>query len=672
MVRPLHGTKPKRARKRPTRPRECSYLASTSAAPTCRGALHHDQRDKMRTKPLSFRNASVFRLRALTLNAAQAIARGLPPGQWRILGNGPVLLALGLLVAASMASARARADATEAVLHWLAAKGHNAPCSARPALSDDAGFALSAACNYEEAYACVDGHCLPTGGEGEACRPHHCGLLPDGSGFCSPLLCNPGFSCVGGACEARGFEDEACLDAAEAEAIGSECWKGHLVCDGGVCVDGKGRRGMPCLSPAEDPRLYKTLCEGDLGCVDGLCRPVGGWHQPCTTEALVYSTLEDFVPPSLTPPAACDDPSLWCQDGECREVGGHNEPCHPDRGCNGEKYFCVDARQGDPASARCRFASGEPYAPCASGAEAEQLGGFECVDGFECSLGVCHPMEHRPIEHDLWSSAWLAAWASKAAYCGNADAEARLRYADLTRRTFFSTDWDTQAVLADNQDLIVLSVRGSQEPADWFVDVGTRQIRPPWDGDDDYGVHHGFAEAAYGLYEDVLRELRRSLAESQRPIWVVGHSLGGAIAQLVATQLVRDGLVPEQIITFGAPQVGDDDWVDHYADVGLTQRTSLWVNDRDVIARYPTVASPLGYAVRHINLFAGLEDYEPVDAVHHMTDGGHTEHGEDRIGIGYSTSDHSMCEYIAQLEGRLPRWVSRHYGGTPECDCPDP
>ena len=45
---------------------------------------------------------------------------------------------------------------------------------------------------------------------------------------------------------------------------------------------------------------------------------------------------------------------------------------------------------------------------------------------------------------------------------------------------------------------------------------------------------------------------------NDRPLWVTGHSLGGALALLAAWRLQRNFITVHEIVTFGAPMIGNE------------------------------------------------------------------------------------------------------------------
>ena len=52
--------------------------------------------------------------------------------------------------------------------------------------------------------------------------------------------------------------------------------------------------------------------------------------------------------------------------------------------------------------------------------------------------------------------------------------------------------------------------------------------------------------------------MTEAVETADRPLWVTGHSLGGALALLAAWRLQRSFLTVHEIVTFGAPMIGND------------------------------------------------------------------------------------------------------------------
>lgn len=91
----------------------------------------------------------------------------------------------------------------------------------------------------------------------------------------------------------------------------------------------------------------------------------------------------------------------------------------------------------------------------------------------------------------------------------------------------------------------VLLFSGSNSLRDWMANFDCRLVDNPVGGG---RVHRGWLRLAEQVQPDKLFHT------------VVGYSLGGAVAQLVAERYSR----PLNVVTFGAPPPGDKVWADQY------------------------------------------------------------------------------------------------------------
>ena len=103
-------------------------------------------------------------------------------------------------------------------------------------------------------------------------------------------------------------------------------------------------------------------------------------------------------------------------------------------------------------------------------------------------------------------------------------------------------------------------------------------------------VHTGFARALESVLLPLQTELRKSAVGagpgSRKPIFVTGHSLGGALATLAAYRLQRAGFPVRAVYLHAAPKVGDAAFSAEYASRRIpTFRTEHW---RDLVPTLPS------------------------------------------------------------------------------------
>jgi pimeloyl-ACP methyl ester carboxylesterase len=97
-------------------------------------------------------------------------------------------------------------------------------------------------------------------------------------------------------------------------------------------------------------------------------------------------------------------------------------------------------------------------------------------------------------------------------------------------------------------------------------------------------VHRGFLAALDSVWDQVLAAVNELGPE--RPIFVTGHSLGAALAQLAAIRLAANGQTVAAVYLYGSPRVGDADFVAAYNKL-LERQTYLHINHTDIVATIP-------------------------------------------------------------------------------------
>lgn len=128
----------------------------------------------------------------------------------------------------------------------------------------------------------------------------------------------------------------------------------------------------------------------------------------------------------------------------------------------------------------------------------------------------------------------------------------------------------------------IFFVTGTEDTKDIAVDIKIKSV--PFNSDEKILVHSGFKEYAdaalsEGIVEFLVEYIKNHPDEK---IYLTGHSLGGAISILIAARLVDAGadMSKIKVITFGAPAVGNRDFINFYQDkINLTRI----VMDGDII-----------------------------------------------------------------------------------------
>lgn len=146
-------------------------------------------------------------------------------------------------------------------------------------------------------------------------------------------------------------------------------------------------------------------------------------------------------------------------------------------------------------------------------------------------------------------------------------------------------DIDTQGFIAINDYHILAAFRGTESLPDWLTNLQTVKDPGPWRRTE---VHEGFQDAFLAAALKIGETIGRR-RERQR-VWVTGHSLGGALAVLLAATMRESDLPVDGLYTFGAPRVGDKAFavrLDHELDGAAHWRV---VNEGDLVPHVPLEA----------------------------------------------------------------------------------
>ncbi|MGQ0637180.1 MAG: lipase family protein [Planctomycetaceae bacterium] len=162
------------------------------------------------------------------------------------------------------------------------------------------------------------------------------------------------------------------------------------------------------------------------------------------------------------------------------------------------------------------------------------------------------------------------ALASDLAYLPEDDARARFQTELGLSAQLICVD-NTQAYVAQNQAHIVVAFRGTEAPTsieglkDWLLtDAFNLLVVPEGRLGTDLAAagvgarfHQGFVNAIGEIWDPLYQLVEKHLQEAERPLWLTGHSLGGALAILAAWLFTRRTVSVHQIYTFGGPMVGN-------------------------------------------------------------------------------------------------------------------
>ena len=164
----------------------------------------------------------------------------------------------------------------------------------------------------------------------------------------------------------------------------------------------------------------------------------------------------------------------------------------------------------------------------------------------------------------------------------------------------------TQGFLAYNNDLVVIAFRGTEDFKDWIsnVQVWENKINKTPNCDQKVSVHEGFHRAVKSVTKDgALLSRIAELQQTGRKLYITGHSLGGALATLMAYFSTEDQAIKiDGVYTYGQPPIGDSEFRQCY-EAQLLDKTFRFVNHKDVVPRLKPNDS-----LKHVGLLLFLDD----------------------------------------------------------------
>jgi hypothetical protein len=163
----------------------------------------------------------------------------------------------------------------------------------------------------------------------------------------------------------------------------------------------------------------------------------------------------------------------------------------------------------------------------------------------------------------------------------------------------FSAD-NTQAWLGANDEHIVVAFRGTESPTSLdglkdilLTDAMNLLVVPEGRLGHDLAAagvgarfHKGFVDAIAAIWPTLVVAIEAEVKRRDRPVWVTGHSLGGALALLAAWLLQRRFIAVEEVCTFGAPMIGNGAARDAF-NRECAGKIHRYVNGRDPVPKLP-------------------------------------------------------------------------------------
>ncbi len=215
-------------------------------------------------------------------------------------------------------------------------------------------------------------------------------------------------------------------------------------------------------------------------------------------------------------------------------------------------------------------------------------------------------------------------------------------------------DADVEVAILSNSRLVLAGFRGTDDgKGEWVSQLGNKPSSfrtAPTSWGSGVRVHSGIYNALGLVYQSVRSEVRSKTRNTNRKVFVTGHSRGALLATLCAYRFQKVGGVDVSgVYVFGSPRVGNIGFRDRYkTDAQLWDKTFRWVKNDDFASKWPDYALgiPVGsnryYHVGRLN-FIALNNQVTMNH----------QNPEYEPGPELSIGDHDIRNYCVFMHQRL-------------------
>lgn len=191
-------------------------------------------------------------------------------------------------------------------------------------------------------------------------------------------------------------------------------------------------------------------------------------------------------------------------------------------------------------------------------------------------------------------------WLSGAAYCGKDNYKTMILAGPASSFTYKETIYDVKTdlqgyigILPTTKSIYVV-IRGSSSIVNWLDDFEVKLVPYNTFPECNCNVHYGFYNSALGVTNKTVESVKK--IRSQYPgysIVVTGHSYGASCGQLLAMELIKNG-INVKLYNYGQPRVGDS----NYAAFVNTKISEYYrtTHNKDIVPHVPPIE---GFGYQH-------------------------------------------------------------------------
>lgn len=207
----------------------------------------------------------------------------------------------------------------------------------------------------------------------------------------------------------------------------------------------------------------------------------------------------------------------------------------------------------------------------------------------------------------------------------------------------------SQAILVEHDQYFCMAFRGTDELADWIDNINSHPTKELF-GE----FHRGFWNAIDRIWSQIFDDYKRLNNKIQKkPLFLTGHSLGGAMAIIAASKLIHIDQPFISVYTFGQPRAMTHPTARIFNNE-CKSRCFRFNNNNDLVTRAPSRL--MGYS--HVGTYLHITEdkriepelglwYRFVDNVNGALDA-LRKAVEEKEGIDF-VQDHDMSDYLSAI-----------------------
>lgn len=194
----------------------------------------------------------------------------------------------------------------------------------------------------------------------------------------------------------------------------------------------------------------------------------------------------------------------------------------------------------------------------------------------------------------------------------------------------------TQAIIVANKDMAILAFRGTEATSIKDIEADADAVITTCSSGGN--IHSGFNSAYNEVGIDIQNRLRQDDLKNI-PLYITGHSLGGALATIGAKRLTHPLGGIAACYTYGSPRVGNDVW-------GSTIKAPIYrlVNAADFVTMLPPGDVPITILGRLARIVPNLGKRIQRYLLQYF--GGYLHVGNMRYMTNCATSDYSNVKLL--------------------------